>query len=168
MILQAVKRWAQSWSGQRVNIKSDKEVAATIIKEGTTPCPIIMDLIRELFWLLEYHAIHLTVDHIPETSNVIADSLSRLDEKCHQDIIHTWLSQSSFTTKGLLSHVTFVTCYFSDSDDQLRLNMEVRKFRKQAYATSTKVTYNSQLRAYLTFCVYYGYHRSTTSHHHYT
>ena len=35
--------------------------------------------------------------------------------------------------------------------------MEVRKFRKQAYTTSTKATYKSQLRAYLTFCVYYGY-----------
>ena len=35
--------------------------------------------------------------------------------------------------------------------------MEVLKFRKQAYATSTKATYKSQLRAYLTFCVYYGY-----------
>ena len=35
--------------------------------------------------------------------------------------------------------------------------MEVLRFRKQAYATSTKATYKSQLRAYLTFCVYYGY-----------
>ena len=39
-----------------------------------------------------------------------------------------------------------------------RLDMEVCKFWKQAYATSTKDTYKSQLRAYFTFCVYYGYH----------
>ena len=35
--------------------------------------------------------------------------------------------------------------------------MEVLKFRKQAYASSTKTTYKSQLRAYLIFCAYYGY-----------
>ena len=34
--------------------------------------------------------------------------------------------------------------------------MEVRKFRRQAYAVSTKATYKSQLHAYLTFCIYYG------------
>lgn len=55
-----------------------------------------------------------------------------------------------------------LTCHLcrllsSDPDDQSRLDMEVLKFRKQAYATSTKATYKSQLRAYLTFCVYYGY-----------
>ena len=45
----------------------------------------------------------------------------------------------------------------SDPDDQSRLDMEVLKFRKQAYATSTKAAYKSQLRAYLTFCAYYGH-----------
>ena len=35
--------------------------------------------------------------------------------------------------------------------------MEVLKFRKQAYASSTKTTYKSQLRAYLIFCACYGY-----------
>ena len=55
-----------------------------------------------------------------------------------------------------------LTCHLcrllsSDPDDQSRLDLKVLKFRKQAYATSTKATYKSQLRAYLTFCVYYGY-----------
>ena len=56
-------------------------------------------------------------------------------------------------------YLTCLLCLLqsSDPDDLLRLDMEVRKFRKQAYATSTKATYKSQLRAYLTFCVYYGY-----------
>ena len=35
--------------------------------------------------------------------------------------------------------------------------MEALKFRKQAHATSTRAIYKSQLRAYLTFCVYYWY-----------
>ena len=61
-----------------------------------------------------------------------------------------------------LLKICCLTCHLchllsSDPDDQSRLDMEVLKFWKQAYATSTKTTYKSQLRAYLTFCVHYGY-----------
>lgn len=72
------------WSGHRVSVKSDSEVATTIVNKGSTPCPLIIDWLRELFLILEYQAIHLTVDHSPGSSNVIPDSISRLDEKCHK------------------------------------------------------------------------------------
>ena len=54
-----------------------------------------------------------------------------------------------------------LTCHLcrllsSDPEDQSRLDMEVLKFRKQAYATSTKATYKSHLRAYLTFAYIMG------------
>jgi len=87
MILQAAKRWAPYWSGQRILIKSDSEVAVPLVNKGTTPCPIIMDWLRELFWLSEFHGFHMIVDHIPGSHNVIADSISRLDETCHQDTL---------------------------------------------------------------------------------
>ena len=57
MVLQATKRWAPFWLGQRVVVKSDSEVAAAIVNKGTTPRPIMMDWLRELFWLSEYYAI---------------------------------------------------------------------------------------------------------------
>ena len=88
MVLQTTKWWAPSWSGQRVVVKSDSEVAAPIVNKGTTPCPIMMDWLRELFWLSEYYAIQLTVEHIPGSANVIADSISRLDETCHRHTLH--------------------------------------------------------------------------------
>ena len=60
-----------------------------------------------------------------------------------------------------LSSSCHFTChpsfFFSDSADLLRPDMELRKFRRQAYAVSTKATYRSQLRAYLTFCIHDGY-----------
>ena len=43
------------------------------------------------------------------------------------------------------------------SRDQWQLDCEVLFFRRQAYAQSTKSTYLSQTRSYLSFCVYYGY-----------
>ena len=112
MILQAAKRWAPYWSGQRIIITSDSEVAAAIVNKGTTPCPIIMEWLWELFWLSEYYGFHLTVDHIPGSLNVIADSISRLDEKCHQDTLRAWLSQSSSSTLDLSSHMSPLSLAF--------------------------------------------------------
>ncbi|CAH3109145.1 unnamed protein product [Porites lobata] len=41
--------------------------------------------------------------------------------------------------------------------DQQQLDREVTNFRRQSYAPTTKSTYMSQMRSYLSFCVYYGY-----------
>ena len=112
MVLQATKRWAPFWSGQRVVVKSDSEVAAAIVNKGTTPCPIMMDWLRELFWLSEYYAIQLTVEHIPGSANIIADSISRLDETCHQHALHAWLSRSSSSPEDLLSHMSPLSLAF--------------------------------------------------------
>ena len=106
MVLQATKRWAPFWSGQKVVVKSDSEVAAAVVNKGTTPCPIMMDWLRELFWLSEYHAIQLTVQHIPGTANVVADSISRLDETCHRHALNAWFSRSSSSTEDFLSHLS--------------------------------------------------------------
>ena len=44
-----------------------------------------------------------------------------------------------------------------DTKDEQQLDREVVNFRRQAYAPTTKSTYLSQTRLYLSFCVYYGY-----------
>ena len=49
------QRWAPFWSGHRVIIKTDSQVAAAILNKGSTCCPVIMDWIRSLFWLKEYN-----------------------------------------------------------------------------------------------------------------
>ena len=51
----AAQRWAPFWSGHRVIIKTDSQVAAAILNRGSTCCPVIMDWIRSLFWLKEYN-----------------------------------------------------------------------------------------------------------------
>ena len=68
-ILLAAFRWAPYWIGHRVCIKSDSQVAAAIINKGSTPCTIIMDWVRTLFWLKEYYNFSLSVEHIPGISN---------------------------------------------------------------------------------------------------
>ena len=44
-----------------------------------------------------------------------------------------------------------------DPKDEQQLDREVINFRRQTYAPTTKSTYMSQTRSYLSFCAYYGY-----------
>ena len=70
----AVHRWAPFWSGHRVIIKTDSQVAAAILNKGSTCYPVIMDWIRSLFWLKEYCNFSLLDKHIPGTTNTLPGS----------------------------------------------------------------------------------------------
>ena len=70
----AAQRWAPFWSGHRVIIKTDSQVAAAILNKGSTCCPVTMDWIRSLFWLKEYCNFILMVKHIPGTFNTLPGS----------------------------------------------------------------------------------------------
>ena len=70
----AAHRWAPVWSGHRVIIKTDSQVAAAILNKGSTCCPVIMDWILSLFWLKEYCNFSLLVKHTPGTTNTVPGS----------------------------------------------------------------------------------------------
>ena len=59
----------------------------------------------------------------------------------------------------MTSNLTCPPCLLLSLDprDQQHLDREVINFRRQAYVPTTKSTYVSQRRSYLSFCVYYGY-----------
>ena len=94
-IVLAVWRWAPLWSGYRVVVKSDSQVAAALLNKGSSRCPVIMAWIRSLFWLKEYFSFSLFVEHIPGSINTLADSISRLDDVRHWPAFQAWLSKSS-------------------------------------------------------------------------
>ena len=93
-IVLAACRWAPFWSGYRVIVKSDSQVAAAILNKGSSRCPMIMAWIRYLFWLKEYFSFSLFVEHIPGSINILADSVSRLDDVRHWPEFQAWLSKS--------------------------------------------------------------------------
>ena len=101
-------RWTPFWSGHRVIIKTDSQVAVVILNKSSTCCPVIMDWIRSLFWLKEYCNFSLLVKHIPGTTNTLPGSNDF--ESC--------------PTCLLLS---------LDPRDQQQLDREVTHFRCQAY-----------------------------------
>ena len=104
-IVLAAHRWAPCWSGYRVVVKSDSQVAAAILNKGSTSCPVIMDWIRSLFWLKEYYNFSLSIKHIPGVANTLADSVSRLDNVHHWPKFQAWLSKSS-VSYNLESHMS--------------------------------------------------------------
>ena len=55
------------------------------------------------------------------------------------------------------SHVQHYLLHSLDPKDKQQLDHEVVNFRRQAYAPTSKSTFMSQTRSYLSFCVYYGY-----------
>ena len=72
----AAHSWAPFWSGHRVIIKTDSQVAAAILNKGSTCCPVIMDWIRSLFWLKEYCNFSLLVKHIQEQPTPYLDEMT--------------------------------------------------------------------------------------------
>ena len=99
-------RWAPFWSGYRVVVKSESQVAAAILNKGSSRCPMIMACIRHLFWLKEYFNFSLLifVEHIPGSINTLADSVSGLDDVRHWKEFQAWLSKSS-TSRDLKPHM---------------------------------------------------------------
>ncbi|XP_078363286.1 uncharacterized protein LOC144647358 [Oculina patagonica] len=88
-----------------------------------------------------------------QTDPAVQEDLKTLEESLGDPILLGLSEDIADPAQQLLEPRTSLR----DPQDQSRLDMEVLNFRKQAYASSTKTTYKSQLRAYLIFCVYYGY-----------
>ena len=79
-VILAAKKWAQVWKNAQVTVVTDSTVAKAIINKGTCRSPIVMNLLRELFWLSEQHQFKLRAMHIPGKLNQLPDCISRLHE----------------------------------------------------------------------------------------
>ena len=115
-----------------------------------------MGWIHSLFWLKKHYNFSLFVKHIPGTTNSLADGVYPL-------ITCTTGQRSKHGSPHPLDRITLnLTCHRClllslDPRDQQQLDHEVTNMRRQTYAPTIKSTYMSQMRSYLSFCVYYHY-----------
>jgi hypothetical protein len=79
VILSAI-RWAPFWANSHVEVLSDNTTAKAIINKGTCKNPVVMKLVRHLFWLSAIYNFKITVKHIAGVDNNLADAISRLHE----------------------------------------------------------------------------------------
>ena len=78
-IIMAAATWGHLWAGKRITFLCDNEAVTSAIATGTSTCPHIMELLRQLFLCAAKHDFSATAKHIPGNRNVIADALSRFN-----------------------------------------------------------------------------------------
>ena len=70
--------WGHQWSGKKLLFHCDNQSVVDIWASGTSRDPLIMHLVRSIFFSGATHHFTVLVAHIAGTNNSIADSLSRL------------------------------------------------------------------------------------------
>ena len=76
----AVMRWTPLWSNKKVFIHSDNQAACSIINRGSCKNAVVMDSLRRVFWLSTVFKFRLRAVFYKGSSNILADSVSRLHE----------------------------------------------------------------------------------------
>ena len=70
--------WGHQWTGKKLLFHCDNQAVVDIWASGSSRDPLIMHLVRSIFFTAATNHFTVLVTHIVGTSNVIADSLSRL------------------------------------------------------------------------------------------
>ncbi|CAC5418431.1 TTN [Mytilus coruscus] len=79
-VILAAKRWSSSWENKRVIVLCDNMATVAFINKCTSRNKILMGFLREVFWLSASFNFHIKAVHVPGSSNVLADHISRLQE----------------------------------------------------------------------------------------
>ena len=78
-IIVALKLWGSRWSGLRLSVRCDNEVAVTVLNTGRCRNSFLNSCLRELCYLAAIHEFEVRAVHVPGVSNCYADLLSRWD-----------------------------------------------------------------------------------------
>ena len=70
----ACATWGRQWCRKRIRFHTDNE-AATAVKSGTSHCPNVMSLLRQLSFICAKGNFMVTARYIPGTTNILADAL---------------------------------------------------------------------------------------------
>jgi hypothetical protein len=80
-VLLALRRWGPCLENVHLRVRSDNMATVSALNKSTSRSPVLMPHIKEIFWLCVKFNIHLSSVHIPGVENLLADRISRLDEK---------------------------------------------------------------------------------------
>ena len=73
----ACATWGHKWSRMRICFHSDNTAVVAVVASGTSKCPKVMALLRQIFFICAKGNFMITARHIPGVTNVRADALSR-------------------------------------------------------------------------------------------
>ena len=128
--------WGHQWSGKKLLFHCNNQAIVDIWASGTSRDPLIMHLVRSIFFSAATNNYTVLVTHIVGTNNSIADSLSRLQISRFRR-----LAQTADFEPTPVSRV-------SSNPLEHRLAF----LQSQAIADSTRRSYQAGIRRYSTFC----------------
>lgn len=118
-LILAARRWGHLWTNCNVKIFTDNTTARAIINKGTCRNPVVMCYLRELFWIAATHNFSVQAVYIRGSSNILADSISRLHEPGQLWFLegllydyarsHDYLSASMFALPEHMSNYSFLS-----------------------------------------------------------
>ena len=76
----AAKRWAPFWSNSIVTVFTDNTCTKGVLNKGSCKNSLIMDNLRDLFWLSACFNFAIKAVHIPGVENITPDTISRIHE----------------------------------------------------------------------------------------
>ena len=76
-IVVACALWGNQWRGATVLCRCDNAAVVSIVNSGSSKDPLVMHLMRSLFFITAVNGISLYAQHIPGKHNNAADALSR-------------------------------------------------------------------------------------------
>ena len=80
-IVQAVNSWGHMWKRKKLLFHCDNHSIVDIWRKGSTRSPAIMALVRMLYFIAARYNFNVMITHIPGTCNLIADALSRFQNR---------------------------------------------------------------------------------------
>ena len=90
----AVTCWAPLWVNKKNFVHTDNVTAASVINKAMSKNPFIMNSLRRIFWLSTVYNFRLFAIYYPGARNVIADSLSRIEENGAIDRLYNALNST--------------------------------------------------------------------------
>lgn len=73
----AALQWGSEWKNRHVVVSCDNTTAVAAINKGSSRSPLIMRLLRDLFWQAVTYNFHFTAVHLAGNLNTLADAISR-------------------------------------------------------------------------------------------
>ena len=128
-------------------IRCDNTAVVSSINSRYCKDPLLMQLLRCLFFLEAQYQFKLKAEHIPGVHNVLAYNLSRDNLVSFRQI-----NSDANATPSDIPYSVSVATPPQPQLDLTSLDGTVQFFRQHGIANSTQKTYKSALRRFVNFC----------------
>ena len=127
--------WGPQWCKRHVLLCTDNDAVVHMLNSRTLKIPCLMRLLRHLLLSAARHSFSFSAQHVPGVNNQLADALSRF----HWQDFHLLAPDSSSSTAP-------------DGLNLASLEQQCFSFMTQGLAPSTRNSYTSAQRKFISFC----------------